>query len=227
MLVLTFAPRVLAGDSGEKKFDQFWPETDVYVNLNGSSRLYLLWSGTRTEEAGYTDGQAGVHIDWFLPPFFFKDRVSRHPDIAKNKFLTLRLGYLFGTTPKSSTNPFTEHTPTVEANSRFYFAHLLLSNRNRFDLRFINGVFTPRYRNRLKIEGTIPIKNMGLTPYAHAEAFYDWRYNAFHRFRFAAGGELEVTKRVVVESYYMRQIDSRSEPRGENIAGVALQLFFR
>ena len=63
MLVFAWAPQVLAEDSGGKRFDQFWPETDVYVNLNGSSRLYFLWAGTRTEEAGYTDGQAGVHID--------------------------------------------------------------------------------------------------------------------------------------------------------------------
>jgi len=141
--------------------------------------------------------------------------------------LTLRMGYLFGATAAGNPKPFTEHTPTIEANSRFYFTHLLVSNRNRVDFRFINGVFTPRYRNRLKVEGTIPIKNMGLTPYAYAEAFYDWRYNAFHRFRFAAGAELELTKRVVLESYYMRQIDSGSEPRAENIAGLAIQFFIR
>ncbi len=226
-LVFVFAPRVAAQDSNSKAFDEFWPETDMYVNLNGSSRLFFLLAGTRTAEEGYTDGQAGVHIDFFLPPFLFKDRVGKHSDVAKNKFLTVRAGYLFGTTPSASTKPFTEHTPMIEANSRFFFKNILLSNRNRMDLRLVNGVFTPRYRNRLKVEGTIPVGNLALTPYAHAEAFYDWRYSAFHRFRFAAGGELEITRRIVVESYYMRQIDSRSEPRVENIAGLSVQFFIR
>jgi hypothetical protein len=211
----------------QKKIDQFWPETDVFVNLNGSSRLFFLWAGTRTEEAGYTDGQAGVHIDFFLPPFLFKDRAARHPDIAKNKFLTVRVGYLYGATPRNSDSPFTEHTPMIEANSRFFVKRLLLTNRNRVDLRFKDSEFTPRYRARIKLEGTIPIKKVSLTPYAHAEAFYDWRYDAFHRFRFTAGCELEITRRVVLESYYLRQVDSRSTTRSEHIAGLGLQFYLR
>jgi hypothetical protein len=218
---------LLAQPPEQKKIDQFWPEIDAFVKLSPSSRLFFLWAGTRTEEEGYTDGQAGVHIDLFLPPFLFRDRVTRHPDIAKNKFLTVRLGYLFGTTPRGSANPFTEHTPTTEMNSRFFLRRTLLTNRNRFDFRFKNGDFVPRYRARLKLEGTIPIQRVAVTPYTHAEAFYDWRYGSFHRFRFAAGAELEITRRIVLESYYMRQIDSKSTPRSENIAGLALQFYLR
>jgi hypothetical protein len=29
-----------------------------------------------TEKAGYTDGQAAVHIDWFLPPFLLAERLG-------------------------------------------------------------------------------------------------------------------------------------------------------
>jgi hypothetical protein len=210
-----------------KTFDQFWPETDVFVKLNDYSRLFFLWSGTRTEESGYTDGQAGAHLDLFVPPFWFKDRVAKHPDVAKNKFLTIRIGYLFGTTPSGSPAPFTEHTPTFETNSRFFLKHVLLTNRNRFDLRFKNGDFLPRYRNRLKVEHSFKAGRFALTPYGHAEAFYDWRFNAFHRFRFSAGAEWEITRRLVLESYYLHQIDTRSNPRHEDIAGLALQLYLR
>lgn len=226
-LALALAGPLAAQDSRPKTFDQLWPEVDVFVKVNDAARLFFLWAGTRTEEGGYTDGQAGVHVDLFVPPFLFKDRVSRHPDIAKNKFLTVRLGYLFGTTPSKSSSPFTEHTPTAESNSRFYLRNFLLTNRNRIDLRFKDGVFTPRYRVRLKIERTFQIRKTALTPYAHAEAFYDWRYNAFHRFRYCAGTELEITRRIVLESYYMRQVDPRSDPRAENIAGLALQFYLR
>lgn len=226
-LIAVFTRPLAAQQGRVKKFDEFWPETDLFVKLNDSSRLFLLWAGTRTQEGGYTDGQAGAHIDFFLPPFLFKDRVSKHPDVAKNKFLTLRLGYLFGTTPTDSANPFTEHTPTVELNSRFFVKKLTLTNRNRFDLRFIDGDFTPRYRNRIKLERTFPAGKVNVTPYGHAEAFYDWRYNAFHRFRYAVGGEVEITRWFVLESYYLRQVDSRSNPRAENVAGLAVQFYVR
>jgi hypothetical protein len=226
-LLLALTLPLSGQNSKPKTFDQFWPETDFFVKLNDSSRLFFLWAGTRTEEGGYTDGQAGAHIDLFLPPFFFQERVSHHPDIARNKFLTVRLGYLFGTTPAKSETPFTEHTPTVETNSRFFLQKLILTNRNRVDFRFLDGDFTPRYRFRLKLERSFQMKRTAVTPYAHAEAFYDWRYNAFHRFRYCAGFELEVTRRVVLESYYLRQVDPRSNPRAENIAGLAVQFYLR
>jgi len=208
-------------------FDQLWPETNVYVKLNDSSRLFFLVAGTRTKAEGYTDGQLGAHVDLFARPFFFKNRYSRHPDIARNKFLMVRLGYLFGATPPDSPKPFVEHTPTFELIPRFYFKRLLVTNRSRMDFRFIDGAFTPRYRQRLKLEGTFPVGRLSLTPYAHAEAFYDWRWNVFHRFRFSAGAEIQVARRVVLEGYYLHQIDTRSSSRNQNIVGVAIQFYLR
>ena len=52
-------------------------------------------------------------------------------------------------------------------------------------------------------------QKLALTPYAYAEAFYDWRYDVWHRFRYAAGAEWELNRRVVLEGYYLRQRDRR------------------
>jgi len=57
---------------------------------------------------------------------------------------------------------------------RFYFPkHVLITSRSRGDLRFLDGVFTPRFRQRLKLERTFELKRTALTPYGQAEAFYD------------------------------------------------------
>jgi hypothetical protein len=219
-----------ARESGRAEvfLEQFWPETDFYMRMTEKSRLFFLVAGTRTKVDGYSDGQLGAHVDLFVSPVFFKRRVERHPDIARNRFLQLRVGYLFGRTPKDRPNPFVEHTPTVEATPRHYLPKgLLLTDRNRVDFRFVDGSFLPRYRNRLKAERSLGIKRFSLTPYAYAEAFYDWRYDRFHRFRFAAGGELEVRKWLVLEGYYLRQQDTEAEPRGTNIAGLAVQFYIR
>ena len=135
--VLTIAATLNGEEQRDKTFDQFWPEGDVFVKLDDTSRLLFLWAATRTEEGGYTDGQFGGHIDWLLPPFLFKDRVTRHPDIARHRFMTVRAGYLFGKTPRDSANPFVEHTPTIETSNRFFVQKVILTSRNRFDFRFI------------------------------------------------------------------------------------------
>lgn len=209
---------------------EIWPELDTYINLNDHSRVFLLTSGTRTEEQGYSDGSLGVHLDLFTTPIFKirLQRSARRADVARNKLLQLRIGYLYSHSSKNSSKQFTEHTPTLEISPRFYFSkQILITNRVRSDFRFVDGVFTPRFRYRLKIERTMQLGRMALTPYAHAEAFYDWRYDAWHRFRYTAGAEWELSKRVVLEGYYVRQRDNRSSTKYLNAIGVALQLYFR
>jgi hypothetical protein len=64
-----------------------------------------------------------------------------------------------------------------------------LSDRNRGDLKFVNSLFTPIYRNRLQLEKPLRTGRIGLIPYASAEAFYDTRYDQFNQFHFTAGME--------------------------------------
>ena len=157
-------------------FDQFWPETDIYVRVNENTRIFGLVTGTRTQANGYTDGQLGIQFDWFTPALFDQKRMERRPDVAKNRFAQFRIGYLFGRTPSGSSNPFTEHTAVTEFTPRFYLpGKVLATDRNRADFRFVNGVFTPRYRNRLRFERTFPLGRLNITPYVTAETFYDWR----------------------------------------------------
>jgi hypothetical protein len=54
-----------------------------------------------------------------------------------------------------------------------------LWNRNRGDLKFVNGLFNPVYRNRLQFEKPLKTGRLGLIAYAYAEAFYDTRYGKF------------------------------------------------
>jgi hypothetical protein len=205
-------------------FDQFWPDIKVYVKTSQNTRLYFVYSGTRTQEAGYTDGQLGAHIDLYRGAIF-KGRGEGRPDATRSRLLMIRAGYLFSKTPNP--NPTFEHTPTLEVIPRFYLPKgILFSARNRYDFRFVNGVYTPRYRLRLRVERTFEFGKRAITPYGEAEAFYDRRYG-INRFRFSAGSEFEINKRIVLEGYCLRQQDSQTEPHGINVAGVVLQIYLR
>lgn len=207
-----------------------WPELDAFVNLNGSSRLFFLAAGTRIKEQGNTDGSLGAHIDFFTSPFFRNrlDRTARRADVARNKFLQFRFGYLYSRSAKGSTSKFSEHTPTFEASPRYYFPkHILTTSRIRGDFRFVNGVFTPRARFRQKIERSFRLRRTAITPYAHAEAFYDWRYDVWHRFRFSGGAEWELNRHLVLEGYYLHQRDNRSSTKYVNVLGISVQLYLR
>jgi hypothetical protein len=215
---------------GHEAPNEFWPELNVFVKLSENSRLYLLGSGTRVEDQGNSDGQLGVHLDIFTSPILKSrmERTARRADVARNKFLQIRLGYLFSRSAKSSSSQFVESTPMSEGSGRFYMPkRILVTVRSKADFRFLDGVFTPRFRERFKIERTFQLPRTAITPYAHAEAFYDWRYNVWHRFRYIAGAEWELSRRVVLEGYYVRQKDNRSATKYLNAIGFVVQLYFR
>lgn len=208
--------------------DQFWPEAKIYIKTSSLSRIYLQAAGTRTRESGYSDGQLGAHFDVYFSPFLLKDRPLRHPDASRSKMIMVRAGYYLDKTPRNSSDPFTEHTALIECTPRFFLPKLILvENRLRGDLRFIDGVFTPRFRDRLRVERPFNTRLKTINPYSEFETFYDWRYNSFHRQRYSAGAEWILHPRFILEGYYLRQYDSQSSKPWSDVAGVVLQFYFR
>jgi hypothetical protein len=225
LLLLFLAPAAVA-----QEYDitnEFWPEFDFYIRLNEKARLFALYTATKPENLGsYADGQSGIHVDFYALPAHRKSLIQ-YIDPARTKMLMVRVGYLV-TRPKENASTSTEHMAAGEATGR---AHLprgwLLSDRNRLDCRWVDGNPKHRYRNRLKIEKTFDISRFQLTPYAHAEVFYDFKPRDWSRLRYAIGAEWSVTKRVILEGYYLRQNTWASVPQFVNATGVAVQFYFR
>ena len=201
---------------------QFWPEVDIYVPLNKKFRLFFLATTTKAEETkDNIEGQVGAHIDYHL-----HEKVS------------LRTGYRYGFSLGGS-DPFKEHRIIVEQTLRQPLPlQVLLSDRNREDLRWVNGEFSARYRNRVTLEREFKVRNRPITPYGSAEAFYDSRFKTRNRNRFAVRVQIAFKrgaplislihqkKQMVLDVYLMRQNDSRSQPRHLNAVGMAFNIYF-
>lgn len=223
LLSLTFGTAAQTSDTT----NEFWPEFDFFIKLNEKSRIYALYTATKPEHLEtYADGQTGVHIDFYAVPAFRKNLIQ-YIDPSCSKVLMVRAGYLI-TRPKNNSGSSTEHMATGEATARAHLpAGLLLSDRNRVDFRWVSGDPKHRYRNRLKLEKTFDIGRFQLTPYAHAELFYDFKPRMWSRLRYAAGAEWNITKRIILEGYYLRQNTWASVPQFVDAAGMAVQFYFR
>ncbi len=115
---------------------------------------------------------------------------------------------------------------------------ILLSDRNREDLRFVNGQFSARYRNRVTLEREFALGKRKLTPYASGEIYYDSRFDTWNRNRLAIGLQVPLKKgfplmslvdprrQLVLDMYLMRQNDSRSQPHHVNGVGLAVSVYF-
>jgi hypothetical protein len=208
--------------------NELWPEIDMYINVKPKIRLYFMATTSRAVEDGELfDGKA------------FEAQIGAHIDYIPNKHVVLRTGYRFGTSVGDASNPYKENRFLTEQTLRQMLpGSLLLSDRSREDFRFINGEFSFRYRNRVTIEREFHLfKKRTITPYASGEIFYDTRYSAWNRNRLTAGVQTSLRRgpllkmilpkhQIILDLYYTRQNDSRSQTQHVNALGVALALYF-
>jgi len=221
-LVLCSAVAVVGQQSADVR-DEFWPELDIYVPINDKYRLIFTGTVSKARETRDSfEGQLGAHLD-----HFFNDRI------------TLRVGYRYGFS-LGSNDKFREHrNVTEESICKKIKGSILLTDRNRQDWRWVDGDFSFRYRNRLTAEKEFRLGDRPITPYGSAEIFYDTRFSTFNRYRFASGVQIALRKirsneplllilrkERVLDIYYLRQVDTRSEPRHVNTIGISFAIHF-
>jgi hypothetical protein len=214
---------------------QFWPEIDVFVPLSDRTRLYLMATASRVEQAqGQSGGmsrqdmQAGAHLDVTLTPTFRPDLVEG--DWQRNRYLWMRIGYRYGRSlgDTEDTNPYREQRGIFELTGRTppLAGGLEYVTRFRWDARDVNDVNSNRYRLRLQVEKSLSYEGHAVVPYVNAEAFYDTRYDAWIRERYQAGVEILLNLNWRLEPSLTYQSDSRSAPERINALGLALKYFY-
>ena len=200
---------------------EFWPEVDVFVPITPKVRLIFSATITRVQETrANTEGQVGASIDF-----------------RAKEFLSFRAGYRYGFALKGG-DPYEEHRIILDQTFRRNLPlKVLLSDRNRVDLRFVNGEFSARYRNRATFEREFTIRRVRVTPYVSGEVFYDSRFDTWNRNRLTVGvqvplnGGLPIIKHLhpnrlmTLDFYIMRQNDSRSNPARVRGYGLTFNLY--
>lgn len=203
---------------------QAWPEISTYVKLKQDLRLYFIATKTKENRQG-TDGEIGPNLDIYFKPLLKLERVTPFQlDKSKSRPLMLRAGYRY----MPSTGGPTEHRGVLEATGRYPVkSGFLFSDRNRADLRFINGEFSWRYRNRLTVERTVSILSYHFTPYVRGEVYFDSNYEKWSRTSGTMGIAFPIRKHTEIEPYYEHQNDTSKSPNRQiNALGFALNLYF-
>lgn len=106
-------------------------------------------------------------------------------------------------------------------------SRLLIRNRNRVEFRWVNGVYSTRYRNNLSLNYDITAGRFRCTPYTSAEAFYDRAMGSWYQEQYTAGVEWPYKRVVMIQIYYLRQNCNSCNPAHLNVAGLTLNLYFR
>jgi len=203
---------------------QFLPEVDAHLTLNSMFRTYVEAKDDR-DGGDPTQFAIGPSIQLYLKPLLKLKKVTAFDlNDAKSRFLVLETGYRYITAPDAppENRMLTAVTFNFPLNAGF-----LVTDRNRADLDWKNGIFTWRYRNKLTMERTFAIHSYHFIPYVAAEPFYESQYNKWSTTSLYAGCLFPVGKHIEFNSYYEHDNNTGKHPNQQvNSAGLALYLYF-
>jgi hypothetical protein len=203
---------------------QFLPEIDAHLKLNSAFRVHLEAKDDR-DGGDPTQFTIGPSLQLYLKPLIkLKNIKSFDLDDSKSRLLVLEMGYRYITAPDAPS----ENRMLVAVTSNFPLkAGFSLSDRNRADLDWKNGIFSWRYRNKLTLERTFAIRSYHFIPYAAAEPFYESQYGKWSTTSLYAGSLFPVGKHVQFNTYYEHDNNTGKHPnRQVNSAGLAMYLYF-
>jgi hypothetical protein len=116
----------------------------------------------------------------------------------------------------------------TETNNNFHLpADIVLILRNRFDWRWVNGVFQPIYRPRTKFVRNLKTEYLTFNAYFWAEYFFYLNDNTQDRLRICFGTEIKVLKFLSFETYYMHQFQNKQYVTPLNAIGLQFNLYFK
>jgi hypothetical protein len=200
--VILAAPRVLSAQSTE-----VWPEIDVFWQPAKHQRTMLELSLSTEREGTKREGSIGIYQDYtWLPRGYLRGGYR----------------YTFSTQDASyrESRILGELTLGTDVASR-----LRLVNRARTELRWVNGEYSYRLRDRLHLQRS-PRDSRGraYAPYGTFEAYYDSRFGAIARLGGRVGTDMRLWQRALLDVYLARQNNLRSTPKYVNALGATLKL---
>ena len=215
---------LLAQDSSVQK--QIWPEIEAYYRINERFRLYSLISGTRSNSE-YTDGTAGIYIDYFSLPWLRGRNDTELSDTSRGYYWWFRMGYSYSDAPPSDKKKVVNIYETETNNSFRIPENIILQTRNRLDWRWVNGEFQPIYRPRVKFVRNLKTEYLTFNAYLWSEYFFYLNDHTQDRLRICFGVEIKVLKFLDFETYYLHQFQNKQYVEPLNAIGLQFNLYFK
>ncbi len=197
---------------------EFDPGITLAVDLPKRFRFDLFAGQEKSEEVGSKKNKVGAGVSFRIKPAF--KRLLDAADSDKQHLLVLGAIYEYSVAKENEATSL-EHKIMLDATLRYDLPKkFLLSNRNRVELRWVNGDNHFRYRNRPLVERSFKLYKRDFTPYVAVEAFWDQRYKKWNIFKFSSGVQVPVFRRTVLEFFYERQHCNTCGTKDTNIFGL-------
>jgi hypothetical protein len=203
---------------------EFWPTVNARFQLPHKWRALAFVGLKKGEENEHQQLNGGLGLARQLRPILKPHPENNDPD--KEHTFVLGGGYERLQVYQSGTTSNENRVVLQAVYGLRPLSRLLVSDRNRVELRWRDSGYSARYRNNAQMLYDILVRGFHFSPYGSAEFFYDGGKGEWSREQYTAGLELPVGRIVSLQTYYLRQNDT-SEPQHLNVAGLTLNMNFK
>jgi hypothetical protein len=163
---------MLVGAAASAQSTEIWPELDVYWQPAAHQRTFLELSSSTEREGTKREATIGLYQDYLSLPKGY-----------------LRAGYRFTFSTRDAS--YRESRIVGEGVVTTYSSDLVrLLNRTRVELRWVNGAYSYRVRDRLHFQRLAAKgSRFALAPYGTFEVYYDSREASISRVAGRIGSE--------------------------------------
>jgi hypothetical protein len=186
---------------------EIWPELDVFWQPAVHQRTFLELSSSTEREGTKREATIGLYQDYLSLPKGY-----------------LRAGYRFTFSTRDAS--YRESRIVGEGVLTAYSSDMVrLLNRTRVELRWVNGAYSYRVRDRLHFQRLAAKgSRFALAPYGTFEVYYDSREASISRVAGRIGSEARLGGPVSIDVYIARQNNLHSTPRYVNALGITTRL---
>ena len=204
--------------------NEFWPQVNTSIELLPKFRVELEAAKQSGEDLARTQKKFGVIASYRMKRLI--KGVLLDIDDEKNYAFIFGAGY---------EHLFTDDNGSEKSENRIVLqgvphysirkTGLLIQDRNRFEFRWVNNVYSTRYRNRLHIERPFQIDKFKFSPYASGELFFDGQHHKWNENQYAFGVILPYKKLFSIDAYYLRQNCTTCKEEHVNVIGLTITIF--
>ena len=222
VLAMALSTPAIAQDSSTA--GAFWPK--LSLRYQWPSKLsQTLYAQIKNEESNETE-QLGVGTDLNYQAKAIRRPHLRNVDPSKEHAYVVGIGYEYLDTRADGT-PKYENRLKAQATGRHRPGDaFLIEDRNLFEFRWVEGEYSSRYRNRLRLEVDLHHGSFRYSPYVTAEVFYSWATDSWNEQRYSVGIQWPYKQKWLLDTYYLRQNCTTCNPAHLDVAGLALSFFF-
>jgi hypothetical protein len=199
-------------DAVAAQASQVWPELDVFWHPAEHQRTFLELSMSSDRESDSREASVGLYQDYLRLPRGYA-----------------RAGYRYTFSVQDASYRESRGVGEVVLAAGLPMRMRLL-NRARTELRWVNGGYSWRFRERVHVQYYLRnprFARHAVAPYGTLEGYYDSRYRTIARIGGRIGSEARLSDKWSTDVFIARQNNSRATPRYVTALGVIARITVR